>query len=937
MNPTTQSSNARRFARLALAVAVPTVGFAILLQADARPNIKDSFMAYYPNAVGSTLDNLPSMKNHCLVCHYQASGSGPRTPYGDALVNSGFKLNTTQGRTNAIRSVANLDSDHDGYPSAIEIEGLGFANTPTFPGLSSANAANVTGVPQIEITPYLTPTITVDDTPPEVALLAPNGGESLTANAPATVTWTATDASGINALNIDLSLDGGANYTPVVQGIENTGSYTWFPANRPSAAARLRVTAFDGAGNSASDTSDADFAVVSPEGGKVPTTLRDFDMPGSQPFEGGPEPAPPSACAQCHGNYNAAVEPYRNWQGSMMAMASHDPLFEANLAIANQDAPDSGDLCLRCHISGGWLQGRSVPTDGSAMLPQDKVGVSCDLCHRMTDPVYTAGNPIRDLEVLAGLSDPGTQYGNGMYVLDPSAIQRGPYEDVVTPHQFVASPFHRKSEFCGTCHDVSNPAFTKDANGVYQPNPFNTTGGDISAHSAGPVERTYSEWKHSAYNTTPGGIHQPQFAGNKADGMVSSCQDCHMRDVSGKGASTPDAPVREDLPLHDMTGGSTWLPPLIATMYPDQFDAAAAQAGVTRATELLQKAADLGVSVQSGKLAVRVTNQTGHKLPTGYPEGRRIWVNVKFFDAAGALVGESAAYDADTGELEEDAQAKIYEVHPGIDENISSVVGLPAGPSLHFVLNNKIYTDNRIPPRGFTNAAFAEFGGAPAGYSYADGQHWDDTAYTIPAGARRAEVRLFYQSTSKKFIEFLRDENRTNSKGQEMHDLWHNHGKCPPTLMAQAEQVVTPLLDPDQDQDGDGMSNGVEALYGFDPFDPSDALEDTDGDGLQNLAEAAFGSSPIDAASCHMPEAAWVGEGAAEAFAVRYVRRQHNPTAAIFVEVSTTLGKWDSGPEFTTVHSVADNGDGTETVIERMNNPVSDTQRAFLRLRVAPK
>jgi hypothetical protein len=85
------------------------------------------------------------------------------------------------------------------------------------------------------------------------------------------------------------------------------------------------------------------------------------------------------------------------------------------------------------------------------------------------------------------------------------------------------------------------------------------------------------------------------------------------------------------------------------------------------------------------------------------------------------------------------------------------------------------------------------FGGEPVAYTYADGQHWDDTHYPLPAGTRRAEVRLYYQSTSKEFIEFLRDENTTNTKGQEIFDLWNEHGKCPPTLMAEA--VWTPIFE----------------------------------------------------------------------------------------------------------------------------------------------
>jgi hypothetical protein len=110
------------------------------------------------------------------------------------------------------------------------------------------------------------------------------------------------------------------------------------------------------------------------------------------------------------------------------------------------------------------------------------------------------------------------------------------------------------------------------------------------------------------------------------------------------------------------------------------------------------------------------------------------------------------------------------------------------------VLNNRIFEDNRIPPRGFTNAAFASFGGAPVGHTYADGQYWDDAFYTLPTGASRAEVRLYFQSTSKEFIEFLRDENRTDSKGQELYNLWSTNGMCPPTLVGQQTWYTAFLL-----------------------------------------------------------------------------------------------------------------------------------------------
>lgn len=265
-----------------------------------------------------------------------------------------------------------------------------------------------------------------------------------------------------------------------------------------------------------------------------------------------------------------------------------------------------------------------------------------------------------------------------------------------------------------------------------------------------------------------------------------------MRDVSGRGcdpAQFPTVPTRADLPLHDMTGGSTWLPLLLTNLYPGEVNPAAVRAGVARATQLLSNAADLAVGLADGQLQVTVTNNTGHKLPTGYPEGRRIWLNVKFYNAATNLLGESGAYNPATGVLSHDAQVKIYEVHPGLETNLANALGLLPGPSFHFVLNNRIYEDNRIPPRGFSNATYAAFGGAPVGHDYADGQYWDDSLYTLPAGTVRAEARLYYQSTSKEFVEFLRDENVTDTKGQQLYSLWSTNGKCPPTLMQETVWV----------------------------------------------------------------------------------------------------------------------------------------------------
>ncbi len=228
----------------------------------------------------------------------------------------------------------------------------------------------------------------------------------------------------------------------------------------------------------------------------------------------------------------------------------------------------------------------------------------------------------------------------------------------------------------------------------------------------------------------------------------------------------------------------------------------------------------------------------GHKLPTGYPEGRRVWINVRFLDDDMELVAESGAYDTVTAVLTEDDEIKVYQVKPGIDPIVASVVGLDPGPSFHFVLNNVIEKDNRIPPRGFTNAAFEPFGGAPVGVTYADGQYWDDTPYLIPAAARWVEVTLNYQSTTRELMEFLRDENFTDDQGQAMYDLWNDNGRCPPEVMSSVLVELIPLCPADLDNSGDvGFNDLISMLAAWGPCPESECPADLDASGDVGFAD----------------------------------------------------------------------------------------------------
>jgi hypothetical protein len=234
-------------------------------------------------------------------------------------------------------------------------------------------------------------------------------------------------------------------------------------------------------------------------------------------------------------------------------------------------------------------------------------------------------------------------------------------------------------------------------------------------------------------------------------------------------------------------------------------------------------------------LAIKVTNQTGHKIPTGYSEGRRMWLNVQVRDANGGLVFESGAYDSTTADLTQDPQAHVYEVLQGIwnfhGTGTCDIENASNEKMFHFVLNDCIARDSRIPPLGFTPATAADPNGydlRPVGYTYPETSpgsgvlvNYDTATYTlaVPPGTvtpLTATARLYYQTASNYYVQFLRDEAvnegfqdenamcsggsdrpftvgpQSRTRGEYIYELWNNaaddatqpgYGKSPPELM----------------------------------------------------------------------------------------------------------------------------------------------------------
>jgi hypothetical protein len=614
----------------------------------------------------------------------------------------------------------------------------------------------------------------------------------------------------------------------------------------------------------------------------VPT---DIQQPGTQPLEIGNLESP-DKCDNCHGGYNPTVEPAHTWRGSMMANAGRDPIFWATLAIAEQDFDGAGDLCIRCHSTAGWLAGRSTPTDGSALTAGDADGVECDFCHKMTNPDNSEliGEQFAPFIANDGGNPAEGYYGSGMSSIWDGSEKLGPYSDPVARHQFTQSQFHRSVDFCGTCHDVSNPAVGDLAhnNGTQETSDAVIASGVPGAavdgkasfnnfpYQYGIVERTFSEYKSGLISQTrvrdyaslpddlQGGALQAGYEsalvagteGDYADGSPRyfSCQTCHLRPVNGPGCNKKGAPIRTDLPLHDMTGGNYWMPEAIQYLDPlgklrlggglTSTQVAALNDGVARVYKQLNQAASLSVDGDT----LKIINHTGHKLISGYPEGRRMWLNIKWYDAQGHPIQEDGAYgpigvtipnpaggpDVAVESLLDlhDPNTEIYEAHygmtqewaqqlmslgydPGLvlsydrrsfspDFTLGDLAAEPAGTyheTFHFVLNNTVVKDNRIPPYGMDyeearkrNALPVpadQYGGAPGGtYNY-----WDTFNLVPPAAeAVYATIDLMYQPTSWEYIQFLWLGNDGNNafladEGINMLEAWLNTGMAQPYVM----------------------------------------------------------------------------------------------------------------------------------------------------------
>lgn len=503
------------------------------------------------------------------------------------------------------------------------------------------------------------------------------------------------------------------------------------------------------------------------------------------------------------------------WETSMMANAVRDPYWHAVVAYELDRFPmhdeEINDTCTRCHapmaseyakktgtalrlfdsgseadgtLLAGLLGSAAKDETATTLFDHAMDGVSCTLCHQMDPDNLGEGNNL-----------PVESQTGGFVIKDFSGsdISERPayaqYDDPSSSYMRQQVSFNAKlgahlgeAETCGTCHNLNIEPIDKEGNPL-----------DDVGHFA--EQANYSEWLFSDFR--------------KGGPEERSCQSCHMpvleQDVviaDGSGLAK-----RPDFAEHTILGANT----VMQSMLRDHADELGVPPGVDfdasieRNREFLTTAASLEISgtgltplAQSGDgdnttsgnqavgdaqtlaFDVQVSNDTGHKLPSGY-HARRVYLHVQVANASGEVVFESGRINADGSivGVAEDVNPAIWEPHHDVITSerqvqvYQSIVGNSDDERTHSLLNGSFFLkDNRLTPRGFSKrdvtgnpavaASFGVFGGAMGDDDFDSGRDTVSYRVRVPAAGEysvRAELR--YQPLSFGHLrELFRESDR---------------------------------------------------------------------------------------------------------------------------------------------------------------------------------
>lgn len=415
------------------------------------------------------------------------------------------------------------------------------------------------------------------------------------------------------------------------------------------------------------------------------------------------------ACDVCHNDLTddngKDVSIGTSWETSTMANAARDPYWRAKAAATIKNYPhldhEVNDTCTRCHAPMANEAARRNQSElkifGDGFLnPANEYfdhamdGVSCTLCHQIQDT--------GSLGTIASMSG-NFEIAN----LPPEERENRPaygqYTDPVGAYMIANSEFSplygahmSSSSVCGTCHDLKTP--TVDSNGEIIP---------AVIEDRFPEQQTFTEWKNSDYRT-----------GGSKD---ANCQSCHMpkNPTTVALASSGTDIRRTGFSEHTFLGANTVMLDMFKNFREELgIEVQGFDKAIEQNREFLKTAADLiitGTRNEGNNIVatLQIKNNTGHKLPSGYPS-RRVFVHFVVTDENGAIVFESGKMNPDGSIVGADGDVSYRKYEPHYNSIVSedqvlifeSIMGDTTGNVTHSLIEAARHLkDNRLTPVGF--------------------------------------------------------------------------------------------------------------------------------------------------------------------------------------------------------------------------------------------
>jgi hypothetical protein len=426
-----------------------------------------------------------------------------------------------------------------------------------------------------------------------------------------------------------------------------------------------------------------------------------------------------------------------DWSSTMMANSAKDPYWRAKVShevsIYPQLQVEIENTCTKCHAPLGHydavLSGHEhcgiidMLADGVALD-----GVSCLACHQQLPQPGIAQHTGKLF-----FNEEGHVYGQ---YISPLSSPMAEYTGLMPEY----GPHISQSEVCAGCHSLITE--TVDDDGNVTDNKF--------------VEQaTWHEWLNSSY---------PE--------MGVSCQSCHMPQVDGPDVKLVvgyNTEARPNFALHTLVGGNALMLRVLRDNR-EELDIYASESQfnetISKTTDLLQNQSiflevnEVNRTADTLYVDVKITNRTGHKMPSGYPS-RRMSVHLALKDALGNEIFRSGGYNEDYYETGEDDVEPHYNTINSEDQiQIYEMVMGDMSGNKTTLLNKAHHSikDNRLVPQGFSTSHVQYdttkivLGMLDADFNYGpqEGSGSDIIHYHIPlngyTGMANVDVKVFYQS-----------------------------------------------------------------------------------------------------------------------------------------------------------------------------------------------